>query len=875
MKFDLEVEIQSWKRKLRQHRGFEDGDIEELEDHLRSSVQELVEKGESLPTAFNYIMERDYSELKQVSKVFLKERAPNKSPFALLKNFLKVGWRIIGRQPAYTLINIVGLTVGIASVCGIMVYVHNETTYDQHNEHVDEVFRVNNIFTRPDGSSTHYPLSPPGLAPAMRGGYSELARVARLRYAYTVLIKRDQDSFYEDRVFFAEPEYLDMFTVNWIHGSPEGALAEPNTVILTESMAEKYFGDENPVGKELEYNSELTLRVIGVIEDAPEKSHLLYDFLISFESYEPGPGGLEPLTSWRWVGFITYVQLMEGADVAGMESNILDLYLANRSPSASSTLTIKLQSLGDIYLQSGTLSNPMGGLFRTNSPKNLISLTIVAGLIIVIALFNYLNLTTALMSTRTKEVGVRKLLGSGRVRIGGQMVTETMLTMAVAGVLSTIILVLVASKGWIPSIDAPLWLLIAAGFLVVALLFALMTGIYVGGTLSAYQIGALLQGKLKTRTSKVSFKQVVLLTQYAISAGLIMVSLIVVRQVEFFSQKDLGYSTEGIIVTDFRGDDMVSRIPTIRQVLETNPSVTAVSFGPRMDGRTSGSPLRLTEWEEDNYIQTAYFGVDYDYDEIIGLEIVHGRYFSEEIAGDSTETLIINQTLAGMLDLEDPLGATVDFTNGTYTIVGVYKDFHYQSLHHEVGPMALKIGLAEPRNMLVKVEGQELGSMISGVESKWREIFPGGEVPFVYRMLNDQIADMYAKEKEFSSLLQIFTALAIFVAILGLYGISSITVLLRIKSICMRRVLGAETLQISKVVGQNILLIMLAATILATPAVFWIMDQWLANFAYRISLNAGYALITLAIVTLVVGLTLAWQLYRVMTVNPAKILKDE
>ena len=875
MRFDLEQAILHWKRSLRKHRSFEDGDIEELEDHFRSRVESFVEAGFTEKEAYREALSKDYPDLGLLDRAFKDEKAIYTSSARFFGNFLKVGMRSILKHRSYSVLNITGLSVGFACVFGIIIYLHQELSFDRFNENGEQLYRVNMHMVRASGE-IHYPIIPPAFGPELRENVAGIKRVSRLRYAYPILMRHEQHSFFEKKVFFAEADFLKMFTLPMAIGDPERALAAPNAVVITESMAEKYFGTEPALGKVINYNNEIDLQVTGVMKDVPDNAHFKFDFLISFETFVPGPGSLEPMTSWRWLGFLTYVQLEEGVDPKTISIKAQELFVANNNSMTNRRVDIEFQPLYDIYLGSGKVSNPQGGLFRINDPDNLRSLAIVAGLIIVIGFFNYFNMVTALMYTRTREMGVRKILGSGKWRIVQQMLVENCLVVLLSGLLSLAVIWGFSGYGALPQITSASLLWVLALMLVLCLGFGLINGLYLGTALASKGMLSLLKGQVNAGTSRFSVRKLILLLQYGISTSLIMISLIVVSQLNYFSQKDLGYDEEGILVAGFRGEDVEEKKDILRDALSTNPLVKAISFGPAMDGSSSGSPLRPVEWPEEEVIQTSYFGVDYDFAEVMGIEVLQGRFFDESIATDSVSGLLINETLAERLGFENPLGRKVHFATEEYTIIGVFKDFHYSSLHREIGPMALEMWLGPPRNVLVKfaAKGQDQQA-IQSIERNWTEAFPGGDFPLEYRLLTDQLAGLYAKERDFALLIKLFTGLAIFVAVLGMYGFSAISAQLKIKQICIRRVLGAEFRQISRLVARDFLLFSILAAIVSIPIVYWLMSGWLENFAYSINIHPGFFVIGILITIGVTVLTLAIQVRRIMHTRPARILRNE
>ncbi|MEP1094771.1 MAG: ABC transporter permease [Cyclobacteriaceae bacterium] len=873
MSFNLENEIRNWKAQLRKHKGFEDADIEELEDHLRSKLATLVSRRTSEDEAFQAILSEDYNDLNSISMLYSDQRGTSSLFPALLANYFKVGWRSFARTKTYFAINLMGLIIGLTSVLYIIFYVNFELNYDSFHENSEEIYRINTLFER-GTTKMHYPIIPPAFGPEVKTSFSEIENAARLRYSYSVLMKYQDQSFYEDKVFFAEAPFFEMFSFKWKLGNPEGALQDLNTIVLTEKMATKYFGESDPLGQIITYNNEIDLKVIGVIEDVPGQSHFTFDFLISFETFKPGPGSLEPLTSWRWLGFLTYVQVNPNADIPGLEKKMLDLFQSHRNAS-NTNVDIQLQPLKSIYLTSGGLSNPQGGLFKVNDPDNLISLGVIAVLIIIISFFNYFNITSALMRTRSKEIGIRKVFGTSRRKVFVQMGSETLIIVALASLLSWTLILFMGKLELFQIIDESI-IIAGAASISILVFFTLLSSVLFGSTFSSYSAMQLLRSKLSTATnSKFSVGRLVLLLQFGISAALIMVSLIVITQLSYFSKKDLGYSSDGIVMAKFASEEMNARRQTYVDASLNVPGVEAVSFGPSLDGSTSGSPLRLKEWPEDQVIQTAYFGVDYEFDKILDLEMVSGRFFSKEYARDSAEALIINETMAEMLGLEDPIGQKVEFARRDYEIVGVFRDFHYKSLHHEIGPLAMELWLGQPRNVMIKYRTENIGRTLQNLESTWKEVFREGGFPFDYRFLDEQLQAMYQKEQEFATLLKVFTSLAIFLALLGLFGLSSINIQQKIKQIGIRRVLGAEVKQIAGVVSKRYIVTSVLGIVVALPFAYVFMKGWLENFAYSIDLNLGFPIVTLLAVLGITALTLSYQVYRVMTVNPSSILRDE
>ncbi|MEM6830354.1 MAG: ABC transporter permease, partial [Bacteroidota bacterium] len=787
---------------------------------------------------------------------------------------MKVGFRTFVRSKNYVIINLLGLIIGFSSILYIAFHISHELGYDGFHQQADHLYRVNTLIERASGQ-INYPIIPPAFGPAAKAALSDVEDMARLRYAYNVLMRHETRSFFEDKVFFAEPTFIQMFSFDWMLGHHKRALDELNTVVLTESMAEKYFGKANPLGKIISYNNEIDLTVTGVIKDVPTQSHFSFDFLISFDSFQPGPGSLEPLTSWKWLGFLTYVQLKPTADVAVVREEMTGLFLENNQSPNNLSFNIELQPLKDIYLSSTHLSNPQGGLFKVNKMSNLKNLAAIASLILIVSFFNYFNITSALMQTRTKEMGIRKVFGTDKRKIFLQMGSETFMTVSLALFFSWMILFFLNGYSLLQWEKRSL---LTALFLsmVCIVTFSIIGGVTFGVTFSGQHAMNLLKSRWVIRSNKpVSFARVFLMAQFGISASLIFISLIVINQINFFSSKDLGYAKDGVLMVNFRSQEMNEKRQALKNTFIGIPEVKGVSFGPSLDGSTSGGPIRLKEWPEDEAIQTAYFGIDFEFEKSLGIKTLRGRSFSKQFSKDSIEAIMINEKLAEMIGLENPIGKRVAFTNSEYEIIGIFKNFHFKSLHHEIGPLALKIWLGPPRNLMIRYQTQNIGQTLRDFSIAWQEVFTEEAFPFDYRFLDEQLQAMYEKEAEFAKLLKVFTVLAIFLALLGLFGVSSINIQQKIKQIGIRRVLGAEFRQIASLICKRYLITAILGFLFFTPIAYFLMNKWLENYAYRIDLHAIYPIMTLVLVAMITLITLGYQVFRIMTVDPASILRDE
>lgn len=880
--FDLEQAIADWRKKLHQQKGIEPADQEELEDHLRNSIDDLILQGKNQEEAFHEIITRDWNDLNNISKEFLHMRRTNQSlPTSLLKNFLKVSFRSMRKRWHYSAINIFGLILGLSSVFGISIYVLHELNYDHFHENGKNIYRTVNVFKRSSGDFK-YPAAPPALAPTIGTSLPGTKRVTRLRTTDDILLKNGDKQFFESTGFYADSSFLQMFSFELESGDKKVALSSPNSIVLSKDMATKYFGTENPMGKLLTFDNNRPLKVTGVLKNIPKSSHVDFNFLISFSTYIVPEGYLADLNSWSWLGFPTYFQLSDNANIEDLEASLLEAYTGLNSSTANQDTKIILQPLYDIYLKSGDLGNPHGGIFATNSMSTIISLMAVALLILFVASFNYLNISTAAFQARFKEMGIRQVMGSGKGKITWQLITESSITVCISGIIALGVAYVALSMGLAElSIENMISLktiaLAIVGLLMLSLLLGLIVGLVAGSSLVDSKMLELLKGSKSTGSKKNYFKYSMLLVQYVIAAGLIMISIIVGKQINFMNEKELGFEREGVLVLSGLPEQVKENYHRFKNRMASNPEVQRMALSSHaFEGGASGSPMRISTWPSDQTFQTAYYQVDYDFMETMGIELLQGRSFSRNISSDSTQSVIINEAAARAMEIDELDGQKVLFINGTeMEVIGIMEDFHHLSLHHEIGPMALLMPFTNSGYITLKFKTDDLASLVAQVDSGWNEAANNASSPVTIRFLDDMLNGQYRKDQYFGKLIQTFTFLSIMIACLGLWGLMSIALNLKIKQICVRKVLGARPSDILLSIGKVFLWTSLIGTIVSWPLVKWASGQWLANFAYHIEPSWSILLIGLAMVALISGLTLYTQFFKVVRTNPADILQHD
>ncbi|MEP5612250.1 MAG: ABC transporter permease [Cyclobacteriaceae bacterium] len=879
--FDLEKSIQQWREKLHKFQGIEPADIEELEDHLRSNIEELVVKGHSEKSAFDSIIERDWKNAKSVSKEYYSVKTrKNTLPIALLNNFLKVSIRSLRKRWSYSIINLFGLVLGLSSVFGISIYVVHELSYDHFHENGKEIYRVVNVFTRASGE-LRYPSAPPALAPAIGTSLPGIERVTRLRVTDDILLEYQGKQFFETAGFYADSSFLNMFSFSLNQGTST-ALDLPNSIVLTSAMAKKYFGEENPIGKLLTFDSDRSLKVTGILEEVPKSSHIHFDYLISFTTYVVPEGYLADLNSWSWLGFPTYFQINSNSNIEDLETALVAAYKELNASSANRDIEIVLQPLYDIYLKSGNLSNPHGGVFATNNINTILSLVAIASLILFVASFNYLNITTASFQTRFKEMGLRQVIGSGKSKIIGQLITESFLTVSIAGTIALVLAYIGLQFGFdeIGTENLVRFNTIAAAILIIialSLVLGLIIGLVAGTALIQTKMLELLKGSKSVKSSKGLLKHSMLFIQYLISAGLVMLSIVVGNQINYMNEKELGFEKEGVIVLSGLNEQITNSYDRLREKMKLNPAILSASLSSHaFEGQSSSGPMRRVEWSADQSFHSGYYQVGYEFLEVSGVQLIDGRFFSRDIATDSTNAVVLNETAAKAIGIESTNGEKVIFAGGVErTVIGIMEDFHFRSLHHDIGPLAFIMPFANPGYIVVKYRSNNLPSVIAQIESDWGELNQGAASSLTVSFLDDMIRKQYEKDYYFSNLIRFFTFLAILIACMGLWGLTSIAINLKIKQISIRKVLGAKPADIVLGIGRIFLLAAFAGTIASWPIVHILSTNWLSNFAYHINPGMIIFLQSLAIISVISGITLWSQFFRINRTNPTITLQSD
>lgn len=786
----------------------------------------------------------------------------------MLNNYIKITLRNIRRHKGYSLINIAGLAIGMACCILIFLYVYHELGYDRYHKNADHVYRVIQEFHMGE-QVVHAPRTSALLAPAVK------EEIHEVKYATSVLLKKYIWKVrYKDKIFnndylcSADPDLLKIFTFQFLQGDPESALDDPSSIILTRKMKDKYFGHEDPMGKTVMINDRESI-VTGVIKNLPENSHIHVDGIIPFMNRRNSYG----LASWNRPAYATYILLRENSSIEVVNQKMNQL-LKRHLPDSKDNMT--LQHLKKIHLHSSHLSYDYA--LRGES-KYITIFSLLASFILIIACINFTNLSTARSSTRTKEIGMRKVLGAEKKVLIKQFFGESLFITFIAFIFAYVIVVLALPNfnhlsGKNLSIDIFLNPGIILGFAGIILIVGGLSGIYPALLLSAYRPTAILKGINSYGSRKSWFRKVLVSTQFTLSVFLIISMIAINRQMQFIKNRDLGYNKENLVI--FGLEYFRKSYDVIRSELLANPNIVSIGRGIQPIYENIGTVIPEWEGKDPNAEMTMEsFEIGYDYFETYEIELVQGRNFSREFSTDRSN-YIVNASAAEVMGLESPVGTRFRIGDISGTVIGVVKDFNHSSLHHRIRPMIFKLG--NPLAVAVRIRPENEEEAMSFLKAWWKNTVPDG-IPFDGKIdgyyLESKIDGFYFNENRLSKLVNTFTVLSLFIACLGLFGLVSFSVEQRTKEIGIRKVHGATISGIFFMLSKEFTKLIILTNIIAWPIAYFAMDQWLQNFAYRIHLGVWIFVLSAAIAFLIAFFTVSYQAVKAAITSPVETLRYE
>jgi putative ABC transport system permease protein len=790
----------------------------------------------------------------------------------MIKNYLTVAIRNFLKGRLYSIINVVGLAVGLTVFLFITVFVYHQLSYDAFNIKADRIYRIASHLELGTNVAEMTATYPP-MASAMSSSFPEVEKSLRLFMQYGKVFKNDEKVFSED-ILYAGPEFFDVFTFRLLAGDPATALQKKYQAVLTRELVNKYFGEQSDlnavIGKSLIIDGNVC-EVTGVIQDCPENSHFQYTSVVSMESSQQGRD-----ETWNNMNLSTYLLLRDGADASAVESKIPEVlmkHVPDFDKYASSGVVVKffLQPLRSIHLH----SNLDGELSPTGSIVTVYILGSIAAIVLLLACVNFMNLTTARGTRRAKEVGIRKVLGSSAVQLVRQFTFETILMVALATVLALGLVQLfrypfVAMTGERLSFELLLHPLFVAALIAFTILLGILAGSYPSFYLAAFKPVDVLKGKLRSGMRSSALRNGLVILQFAISIVLITCTIVVQNQLSFMRAKKLGFYKDNLVLIS-NGDKLPS-FAGFENELKKNKDIESVSYARfKPIGNYDGTTVSTEDARENQRLLNMNY-VGYDYFDAMKFELRSGRGFSRDFP-DSL-SLVLNEAGARYLFGGDPIGKKV-YTGekNYYTVVGVVSDFNFESLKNEVKPLMFFLRGKPQRFVHIRLAPGDHIATISAIENMWKA--QQVDVPFTYTFVNDDFAESFKEEARLGSIFNVFTALALFIAGLGLLGLAAFTAEQRTKEISVRKVLGASVPGILMLLSKDFTKLVMIAVVLSLPIAYYLMQQWLNTFAFKTNISV-LSLSLGAVLTLVLALTIVViQGLKAAFLNPAETLKYE
>jgi putative ABC transport system permease protein len=802
----------------------------------------------------------------------------------MLRHFFQIAWRNLMKRKLYSFINIAGLTIGMACCVLITLYVQNELSYDRYHAKRDRIYRVTQTFRSVQkgenpGAPTPQDFQVWGCAPvgaALQADFPQIEKVVRFMSPISILLQHGDNRIQQDNLVCMDSTAFDVFSWKMLNGDPHTALVAPNTIVLTRTVAEKLFGHGNPVGQTLRADNQLNLLVTGVMEDVPPNSQFTFNGLISMATAREQQNVFD---NWGYVDFYTYLLLKDNTNIQYLKAHA-SAFVKKHNPDDKG-YAISFEKMTDAYLHSvaGRQPGPTGSL------TNVYLFSCIAVFIMLIACINFMNLSTARSLERAKEVGVRKVLGVRPSGLMGQFLAESVLLSLAAGIIA-----LTLASACIPLIGklsgkdlsgmnffSPRISLAMAAF---SIIVGIMAGIYPAWFLSGFKAIAVLKGKFNPSGQGISLRKILVVFQFTVSIVLIAGTIIVYSQLTYLNRQDLGFRKEHMLIIDFEGDDQVQQhIETIKTAIAVQPGVVSVAASRAVPGEflpNAGTQIQTPDGNM-GYQGPLIYEIDFDFIPTYHISLVAGRTYSRAFQTDSAQSMVINEAAARLYGYQHPadaVGRKFDQWGRKGTIIGVVKDFNFRSLHEAVEPLTLRYGYPGSLNRIsVAIKGDDIPATLAGLKSTWDKVAP--QRPFLYHFLDQSFNQQYEADQHFGQLFTFFSCLAIFIACLGLFGLSTFMAQQRIKEIGIRKALGSSQTGIVMLLSKDFIRLILVAIVISVPLCWWVMNDWLQSFAYRIHIGPAVFIESGGIALAIALATMTWQSLKAAMENPIRALRND
>lgn len=813
----------------------------------------------------------------------------------MIANYLKIAWRNLLKNKTYSLINIVGLAAGLACFILIVLYVTDELSYDKHHKKASRIYRVNTDIVF-GGNKLHLAVTSDLMGAVLKKDYPQVEEYVRFYDPMGIKrIKKENEYIRETNTVYADSTLFNVFTLPAIAGNTKTSLNEPNSVVITKKIALKYFGTADAIGKIISAGDDAgeNYKVTAVIENMPHNSHFNFDFIFSMDNVD-----------YQWGNFLsnnfqTYIVLKPGSDSKAFGKNfdqVLDKYVLPQAKQymnmssmeefkkAGNVLEYSLMPLTAIHLHSDRTAE-MG---VNGNIQYVYIFSVIALLILLLACINFINLSTARSASRAKEVGIRKVLGTRRNSLIGQFLAESVVTVLISTAIAVVIAGL--SISWFNNLagkELSIRYLLHPQYIVFLLALPLLVGFIAGSYpaffLSSFQPIAVLKGKINAGFKRSSSRSIMVVAQFFISIFIITGTIVVYQQLKYIQTKKLGYNRDQVLIvrgTTALGNNTDAFKEEVSKLSGISNSIYAGFLPVANSARTDNSFSTEAVMDAENGFNMQVWDIDDRYIPFMGMEMAEGRNFSKELATDST-AIIINETAARLMGVTNNLLNKKLYTvqQGqsaqdpvSYNIVGVVKNFHFESLKENVGPLCFRLGKSNWA-IAFKVSTHDIKNLVGNIESKWKAMAPGQ--PFVYSFMNDWFDDMYRVEQRTGKLGLTFAIIAILIACLGLFGLAAFMAERRVKEIGIRKVVGASAANLTIMLSKDFIKLVLIASVIAFPVAWWAMNKWLQDFAYRIHIGWWVFIAAGFIAVLVALITVSFQAVKAALVNPVKSLRTE
>ncbi len=803
----------------------------------------------------------------------------------MIQHFFRIAWRNLMKRKFYSLINIAGLAVGMACCVLITLYIQNELSYDQYHIQRNRIFRVLQTFRsvqkgvdpgapRPEDFWV-WGCAPVG--PALQADFPQIEKVVQFMSPVSLLLQHGEKRFQQENLLFMDSTAFDVFSWKMLFGNPHTALTAPNSIVLTKKVSQKFFGEANPVGQSLRVDNGDNFTITGVMEDVPPNSQFTFNGLISMVTAKNQRS--EIFNWWGYVDFYTYLLLKENTSIQSLQAQ--SAAFVKRHNSEDRGYAISFEKMTDAYLHSAAIRQPG----PTGSLLNVYLFSCIAVFIMLIACINFMNLSTARSLERAKEVGVRKVLGVRPFSLMAQFLFESVL-MSVAAAMIAVILartgisLIGALSGKDLSYAKFFTPQMSFFMLVFAIIVGLVAGIYPAWFLSGFKPIAVLKGKFNPSGEGISLRKALVVFQFTLSIALIAGTIIVYSQLKYMNRHELGFQKDQMLIINFEGDAKVEEnIEPIKKAIADQPGVVSVAASRAVPGEflpNAGTEIELpdgTMGQQGPFI----YEIDFDFIPVYHIPLVAGRNYSRLYLTDSAHSMVINEAAArlyGYARPADAVGKKFSQWGRTGTVIGVVKDFNFRSLHQPVEPLTLRYGYPDNLNRIsVSIKGNDVQTTLARLRKTWDRMVP--QRPFMYHFLDESFSAQYEADQQFGQLFTFFSCLAICIACLGLFGLSTFMAQQRVKEIGVRKVLGSSIRGIVLLLSKDFIKLILIAIVIAVPLCWWAMNQWLQGFAYRIAIGpvvfieAGMVSLSIAIATM------AWQSVKAAMSNPISSLRNE